>query len=186
LNRHGTVGRILPGIEWRLEEVPGIEGGAKLLLRGPNVMAGYLDPARPGQIEPPPDGWHDTGDIVDVDEDGFVRILGRVKRFAKIGGETVSLAAVESYAQQVWPDYNHAAVSLPCPRKGERIILFSDCANAEPGPLIEWAHKQGAPEIAVPKKIVRLDEIPMLGTGKTDYVALLRLAEQASDAAEAA
>jgi acyl-[acyl-carrier-protein]-phospholipid O-acyltransferase/long-chain-fatty-acid--[acyl-carrier-protein] ligase len=177
-NRPGTVGRMLPEMEWRLERVPGIEEGAKLLIKGPNVMLGYLDPSGSGSIEAPPGGWHDTGDVVNVDADGYVSIVGRVKRFAKIGGETVSLNAVEWYAQQVWPQNNHAAISLPCPRKGERIVLFSDKQDAEPGPLIEWAHAQGAPEIAVPKKVVPLREIPVLGTGKTDYVALQRLAEE--------
>ncbi|MBL8550420.1 MAG: AMP-binding protein [Hyphomonadaceae bacterium] len=184
-NRHGSVGRILPGMEYKLEEVPGITEGKKLLLKGPNIMKGYIDPSKPSGIDAPVDGWHDTGDVVEIDAEGFVKIRGRVKRFAKIGGETVSLAAVENYAQQVWPEHNHAAVSIPDARKGEKIILFSDYANAEPGPLIEWAHKQGAPEIAVPKKIVKLSEIPVLGTGKTDYVALIRMAEQ-SDHAEAA
>jgi acyl-[acyl-carrier-protein]-phospholipid O-acyltransferase/long-chain-fatty-acid--[acyl-carrier-protein] ligase len=177
-NRPGTVGRMLPAMEWRLERVPGIEEGAKLLIKGPNVMLGYLDPSGSGSIEAPPAGWHDTGDVVNVDAEGYVSIIGRVKRFAKIGGETVSLNAVEWYAQQVWPQNNHAAISLPCPRKGERIVLFSDKQDAEPGPLIEWAHAQGAPEIAVPKKVVPLREIPVLGTGKTDYVALQRLAEE--------
>ncbi|NWG54561.1 MAG: AMP-binding protein [Hydrogenophilaceae bacterium] len=178
MNRHGTVGKMLPGMDWRLEAVPGISEGQKLLVKGPNVMKGYLDPSGSGAIEPLADGWHDTGDVVDVDADGFVTIVGRVKRFAKIGGECVSLNAVEWYAQQVWPEHNHAAVSVPDSRKGERIVLFSDKQDAEPGPLIEWAQSQGAPEIAVPKKIVPIREIPVLGSGKTDYVALQRLAEQ--------
>jgi acyl-[acyl-carrier-protein]-phospholipid O-acyltransferase / long-chain-fatty-acid--[acyl-carrier-protein] ligase len=183
-NRIGTVGAILPGIEWRLEPVPGIERGAKLVIRGPNVMSGYL--SADGVIEAPPDGWHDTGDIVDVDADGYVTILGRVKRFAKIGGETVSLNAVENYAAHVWPEHNHAAVSLPDPRKGERIVLFSDCQSAQPSELLAWAHANGAPEIAVPKKVIPLPQIPVLGTGKTDYASLQRMAEEQSAAAEAA
>lgn len=178
LNKHGTVGKFLPAMEWRLEEVPGIAEGKKLLVSGPNVMKGYLDPSGSGVIEAPPGGWHDTGDVVDVDQDGYITVVGRVKRFAKIGGETVSLNAVEWYAQQVWPKNNHAAVSVRDSRKGERIVLFSDKQDAEPGALLEWAHKQGAPEIAVPKKIVPIHEIPVLGTGKTDYVALQKLAEQ--------
>ncbi|MGE0830482.1 MAG: AMP-binding protein [Hyphomonadaceae bacterium] len=176
-NRPGSVGKILPAMEWRLEEVPGIKEGAKFLIKGPNVMKGYLDPSGSGAIEAPPAGWHDTGDVVNVDENGYVTIIGRVKRFAKIGGETVSLNAVEWYAQQVWPQNNHAAVSVPDSRKGERIVLFSDKQDAEPHQLLEWAHKQGAPEIAMPKKIVPVSEIPVLGTGKTDYVALQKLAE---------
>jgi acyl-[acyl-carrier-protein]-phospholipid O-acyltransferase/long-chain-fatty-acid--[acyl-carrier-protein] ligase len=185
-NRPGTVGRFIPGLEWKLEEVPGIEGGKKLHVRGPNVMKGYLDPLQPSGFDLLPDGWHDTGDVVSVDEDGFCRILGRVKRFAKIGGEMVSLNAVENYAQQVWPMNTHAAVALPDARKGERIILFSDATDAEPAKLQEWAKANGAPEIAVPKKIVPISEVPVLGSGKTDYVTLQKLAQEKFATAEAA
>jgi acyl-[acyl-carrier-protein]-phospholipid O-acyltransferase/long-chain-fatty-acid--[acyl-carrier-protein] ligase len=185
-NRAGTVGRFLPGLEWRLEPVPGIDGGQRLFVRGPNVMRGYLDPLKAGGVDLLPNGWHDTGDVVDVDADGFVRILGRVKRFAKIGGEMVSLNAVEGYAAQVWPHNTHAAVALPDARKGERVILFSDFKDAQPAELLEWAKTNGAPEIAVPKKIVPVEEIPVLGSGKTDYVALQKLAAEKFATAEAA
>ncbi len=185
-DRPGSVGRFLPGIEWRLEPVPGIAGGEKLIVRGPNVMKGYLDPLKPSGFDLLPDGWHDTGDVVTIDADGFCTILGRVKRFAKIGGEMVSLNAVENYAQQVWPMNTHAAVALPDPRKGERIILFSDYREAEPGAFLAWAQSNGASELAVPKKIIAIDEVPVLGTGKTDYVALQKLAQEKAATAEAA
>lgn len=178
LNRHGTVGQFVPGIEWRLEPVPGIDGGQRLYVRGPNVMRGYLDPTKPFGIDLLPQGWHDTGDVVDVDEDGYIRILGRVKRFAKVGGEMVSLNAVESYAQTVWPDGLHAAVALPDSRKGERIILFTDHDSATTEELLAWAKANGASELAVPKRIVVIDEIPVLGSGKTDYVVLQRMAAE--------
>lgn len=177
-NKHGTVGPFLPGIEWRLEPVPGIEGGQKLYVRGPNVMRGYLDPTKPFGIDLLPQGWHDTGDVVDVDEDGFIRILGRVKRFAKVGGEMVSLNAVETYAANVWPDNLHAAVALPDSRKGERIILFTDKQDATAEALQAWCKENGASELAVPKKIVVVDEIPVLGSGKTDYVVMQRIAAE--------
>ncbi len=183
-NRVGSVGRILPGVEWKLEPVEGIERGAKLIVRGPNVMLGYLNAQ--GGIDPPDGGWHDTGDIVEIDNEDFVVILGRAKRFAKIGGEMVSLSAVEGFASTVWPDNHHAVVSLPDARKGERLVLFSDKADAMSGDLLNWAQTNGAPEIAVPKKIIPLAEIPMLATGKTDYVALQRMAEERAGAAEAA
>jgi acyl-[acyl-carrier-protein]-phospholipid O-acyltransferase/long-chain-fatty-acid--[acyl-carrier-protein] ligase len=185
-NKHGTVGQFLPGIEWRLEPVPGIEGGQKLYVRGPNVMRGYLDPTKPFGIDLLPQGWHDTGDVVDVDEDGFIRILGRVKRFAKVGGEMVSLNAVESYAQTVWPEHLHAAVALPDSRKGERIILFTDHADAKIEDLQAWCREKGASELAVPKRIVVIDEIPVLGSGKTDYVVLQRMAAERFAEAKAA
>lgn len=183
-NRLGTVGRVLPGIETKLEPVPGIERGAKLVVRGPNIMRGYL--AENGDIEPPKGGWHDTGDIVEIDSEGYVSILGRAKRFAKIGGEMISLAAVEGFAAAIWPEHNHAAVSLPDPRKGERVVLFSDRPDAQASDMLAWAQQNGVPEIAVPKKIIRIDEIPLLGTGKTDYVKLQKLAEDRAGAAEAA
>lgn len=177
-NRHGTVGQFMPGMEWRLEPVPGIEGGQKLFVRGPNVMRGYLDPTKPFGIDLLPQGWHDTGDVVDVDADGYIRILGRVKRFAKVGGEMVSLNAVESYAQTVWPDHLHAAVALPDSRKGERIILFTDHESATAEELQAWCKEHGASELAVPKRIVVIEEIPVLGSGKTDYVVLQRMAAE--------
>lgn len=177
-NRHGTVGQFLPGMEWRIEPVPGIEGGQKLYVRGPNVMRGYLDPTKPFGIDLLPQGWHDTGDVVDVDQDGFITILGRVKRFAKVGGEMVSLNAVEAYAGHVWPDHTHAAVALPDSRKGERIILFTDNAGAKVEELQAWCKEKGASELAVPKRIVVIDEIPVLGSGKTDYVVLQRMAAE--------
>ena len=174
-NRRGTVGGLIPGMEARLEPVEGIAEGGRLYVRGPNVMAGYLSPS--GDVEPPPDGWHDTGDIVSLSEDDWVKILGRVKRFAKIGGEMVSLTAAEDLACAVWPDCRHAVVAVPDPKKGERLVLVTDWRDAETGPLVSHAQKVGAPELAVPRRIIHVPEIPVLGTGKTDYVALERIVE---------
>ncbi len=174
-NRRGTVGGLLPGMETRLEPVEGIPGGGKLYVRGPNVMAGYLAPG--GGLEPLADGWHDTGDVVSITDDGWVKIKGRVKRFAKVGGEMVSLTAAEDLACAVWPDCRHAVISLPDAKKGERLVLVTDRRDADAGPLIAHAQSIGAPEIAVPRKIIRVPEIPLLGTGKTDYVALQRIVD---------
>ena len=178
-NRPGTVGQIMPGMEYRLDTVPGIEGGGQLFLRGPNVMAGYISPNDPKGIEPLAGGWHDTGDIVDIDDEGYITILGRVKRFAKLGGEMVSLLAVEDMAGAVWPDNRHAAVSVPDSKRGERLILVTDHEGAALAELSEWARDNGAPELAVPKKIIKIAVIPVLGTGKTDYVAIQKLVEDA-------
>ena len=182
-NRKGTVGQMLPGMEWRVEAVEGIAEGGRLYLRGPNVMAGYLKGGDPDDLEALPDGWHDTGDIVDIDADGWVTILGRVKRFAKIGGEMVSLTAVETIAEAVWPEGRHAVVSIPDSKKGERLVLVTDRTDAEVASLAAWARSNGAPELAVPKKILRVAEVPVLGTGKTDYVAIQRMAETEAEAA---
>ena len=182
-NRPGSVGQMLPGMEWRVEPVPGIPEGGRLYLRGPNVMAGYLSPDDPETVEPLEGGWHDTGDIVDVDEDDYVAILGRAKRFAKIGGEMVSLTAVEGLASAVWPESRHAVVAVPDTRKGERLVLVTDRTDADVARLAAWAKDHGAPELAVPKKIMRVPEVPVLGTGKTDYVSIQRMAESDARAA---
>jgi acyl-[acyl-carrier-protein]-phospholipid O-acyltransferase / long-chain-fatty-acid--[acyl-carrier-protein] ligase len=176
-NRPGTVGQLLPGMEARIEPVEGITEGGRLYLRGPNVMAGYMSPDDPDRVEPLPDGWHDTGDIVDIDEEGYIAILGRVKRFAKIGGEMVSLSAVEGLVAAVYPEARHAVVAVADSKKGEKLVLVTDRGDADVTRLAEWAREHGAPELAIPKKIVRVGELPVLGTGKTDYVAIQTLVE---------
>ena len=173
-NRRGTAGGLMPGMEARLEPVEGITGGGKLMVRGANVMAGYLRPD--GTLEAPVDGWLDTGDIVSISDDNWLTILGRAKRFAKIGGEMVSLTAAEDLVLSLWPDNRHAVIAMPDPKKGERLILFTDRTDAAATAIIEHAQSLGAPEIAVPRKIVMVAEIPVLGTGKTDYVTIQRLA----------
>ncbi|MFM8376591.1 MAG: AMP-binding protein, partial [Phenylobacterium sp.] len=165
-NRRGTVGGLLPGMEARLEPVEGISGGGRLLVRGANVMAGYLRPD--GTLDAPADGWLDTGDIVSLSDDNWVTILGRAKRFAKVGGEMVSLTAAEDLVLSLWPDNRHAVIAMPDPKKGERLILFTDRTDAAATAIVEHAQSLGAPEIAVPRKIVKVPEIPVLGTGKVD------------------
>jgi acyl-[acyl-carrier-protein]-phospholipid O-acyltransferase/long-chain-fatty-acid--[acyl-carrier-protein] ligase len=168
----GTAGRLLPGIEGRVEPVPGIAEGGRLSVRGPNIMAGYLKADAPGLLQPPEGGWHDTGDIVTLDESGFVTIRGRAKRFAKIGGEMVSLPAVEGYAAALWPQAAHAVVTRPDARKGEQLVLFTTAPGATAAALQAWARAAGIAELAVPRDIRVVDALPVLGTGKIDYVAL--------------
>jgi acyl-[acyl-carrier-protein]-phospholipid O-acyltransferase/long-chain-fatty-acid--[acyl-carrier-protein] ligase len=179
--RSGTVGQFLPGLEYRLQTVPGIERGGLLHVRGPNVMSGYLKMDKPGELQAPISeagpNWYETGDIVDVDDDGFVHIVGRVKRFAKVAGEMVSLEAVESLAQNAAPAAQHAASSQPDDSKGEALVLFTTEAALDRAALQEAAHRLGLPELAVPRKVVRVEQLPLLGTGKTDYVTLKRMAE---------
>jgi len=182
--RSGTVGQMLPGVETRLEEVEGLENAGRLHVRGLNIMKGYVTADEPGAIKPPKDGWHDTGDVVAIDKHGYVSIRGRLKRFAKIGGEMVSLAVVENCASAVWPDNLHAAAILPDPKKGEQIILVTDRQDAPRGLLLSWAQSHGVAELAVPKKIVCVDEVPVLGTGKIDYLKVKTLAEEAMIARE--
>ena len=180
-NKSGTVGRLMQGMEYRLEPIEGIEEGGRLFVRGPNIMTGYLFADEPGKLHPPLDGWHDTGDIVSIDEEGFIAIRGRQKRFAKIGGEMVSLAVVENCASALWPDNMHAAVAIRDGRKGEQIVLLSDTEEANRTELVGWAKNHGVPELAIPKRVYHVDTIPLLGTGKTDYGNVQRLAEEVAD-----
>jgi acyl-[acyl-carrier-protein]-phospholipid O-acyltransferase/long-chain-fatty-acid--[acyl-carrier-protein] ligase len=180
--RTGSVGRLLPGIEHYLEAVTGLERGGRFCVRGPNVMLGYLRHERPGRLEPPHtargEGWYDTGDIVTIDPEGFVTVEGRAKRFAKVGGEMVSLAVVERLASRAWPDHQHAAVTVPDPRRGEQVVLVTEHAGARRQDLLPAAQAEGLSELHLPRKIVRVDALPLLGAGKADYVAARELAEK--------
>ncbi len=171
-NRFGTVGRMLPGMDIRLEPVAGIEQGGRLYVRGPNIMLGYLRPENPGVLEAPPDGWHDTGDIVAIDDEGFVTIKGRVKRFAKIGGEMVSLAAIEALAAQAWPEATNAAANLPDSKKGERVVLMTTEKGATRADFQRFAKERGVAELMIPAEVKTVASIPLLGTGKPDFKAI--------------
>lgn len=185
--RSGTVGQLLPGIKHTLIPVPGIESVTNpcgiLHVSGPNVMSGYYRYDNPGVIEPPSSaagaGWYDTGDVVEIDHDGFVRIVGRVKRFAKIAGEMISLEAVEKIALAASPTQIHAASSQPDPARGEALVLFTTDRALSRERLQAAARETGAQEMAVPRKIVLIEALPLLGTGKTDYVTLKKMAEAA-------
>jgi acyl-[acyl-carrier-protein]-phospholipid O-acyltransferase/long-chain-fatty-acid--[acyl-carrier-protein] ligase len=174
--RVGTVGRALPGIEHRLEPLPGIDHGGVLHLRGPNVMLGYYRYENPGVIDPPRSqfgpGWYDTGDVVDLAEDGVLRVIGRVKRFAKIAGEMVSLDAIEEIAQRVSPEHLHAVVVRAEPAGGETTVLFTTDPGLARHALMNAARELGRQDLAVARKVVWMPEIPLLGSGKTDYVTL--------------
>ena len=178
-NKHGTVGQLMADMKMRLDPAEGIANAKRLVVKGPNVMLGYIKPDAPGVIVPPPEGWHDTGDVVTVDEDGFIAIRGRLKRFAKIGGESVSLAVVESIASALWPEHGHAAVAIADGRKGEQIVLATTYKDATRQDLIGWAHNHGVPDLAVPRRIVVVDEVPVLGTGKTNYGVVQKMVDSA-------
>jgi len=181
-NRSGTVGKLMSHMQARLDLVEGIHNAGRLFVKGPNVMLGYLKPEKPGVIQPVEGGWHDTGDVVAIDEDGYLAIKGRLKRFAKIGGETVSLAVVESIASALWPDHSHAAIAMPDGRKGELIVLITTNRDANRHELVGWAHNHGVAEIAVPRRMIVVDDIPVLGTGKTDYVQVEKMAVASAQA----
>jgi acyl-[acyl-carrier-protein]-phospholipid O-acyltransferase/long-chain-fatty-acid--[acyl-carrier-protein] ligase len=178
-NRLGSVGTLIPGLEAKLEKVPGIADGALLSVRGPNVMLGYYLYDRPGVIEATTDGWHSTGDIVHIDEDGFLFIKGRVKRFAKIAGEMVSLETAESIANHASPAHQHAASTQNDAARGENIVLFTTDTKLTREALGLSAKTLGYPELAIAKKLVVIETLPLLGTGKTDYISLKAMADAA-------
>ena len=181
-NRSGSVGRLMDRIDYRLEPVEGIATGGRLFVKGPNVMLGYLRADNPGVIEAPPEGWYDTGDIVEVDEHRFVTILGRAKRFSKIAGEMVSLTAVEAKLQEAFPGENFAVVAIADQKKGEQLILFTTLVQPERMIISEALKIRGASDLMIPRILVHLKEIPLLGSGKTDYVTLTRVANEAANA----
>jgi acyl-[acyl-carrier-protein]-phospholipid O-acyltransferase/long-chain-fatty-acid--[acyl-carrier-protein] ligase len=171
-NKFGTVGRLLPGMEARLEPVPGIDEGGRLYVRGPNVMLGYYRVENPGVLEKPAEGWHDTGDIVTIDAEGFITIKGRAKRFAKLAGEMISLAAVEQIAAELWPGAMSGCATAPDMRKGERVVLVTTQKDATRAAFQAFAKSKGASDLMVPADVLVVDKLPVLGSGKVDNVAL--------------
>ena len=174
----GTVGRFMPHMKYRLEAVEGIQDAGKLHVSGPNIMLGYLLAANPGKLIPPESifgkGWYDTGDIVQVDDEGFISIRGRSKRFAKVSGEMVSLTAVEQLATHAWPSALHAAVSLPDAKKGEQVVLMTTHKQANVQSLA--AASPGVAPILLPKKVIVVETIPLMATGKINYPKVMELA----------
>ncbi|MBK8816543.1 MAG: AMP-binding protein [Methylococcaceae bacterium] len=173
----GTVGRFMPSMEYKLEPIPGIHEAGQLHVKGPNIMQGYLLNDNPGKLIPPESiygkGWYNTGDIVHVDEEGYISIRGRSKRFAKVSGEMVSLTAVEQLAANAWPNAHHAATSIPDARKGEMVILLTTQKDATSQALA--AASPGVAAISLPKKILIVETIPMLATGKINYPGVSEL-----------
>ena len=174
-NKFGTVGRALPGMELRLDKVEGVDEGGRLYVKGPNVMLGYLRVENPGVLEPPVGGWHDTGDICTIDEQGYIAIKGRAKRFAKIGGEMISFAAVEALAAELWPDALTAVTSVPDARKGERLVLVTQQKNPTRAEFQAFARRRGAAELMTPAEFVHMEKLPLLGSGKVDNMAVTKL-----------
>jgi len=187
-NKFGTVGRLLPGMQARVDKVEGVdEGAGRLFVKGPNVMLGYLRADKPGVLEPPHEGWYDTGDIVAIDEQGYIAIKGRAKRFAKVGGEMISLAAVEMLAAELWPNYNSAVVAVPNARKGERLVLVTDKHSATRADFQAYARSKHASELMFPSEVTVMDKLPLLGSGKPDLQTLQKfVSEQAAAKATAA
>ncbi len=183
-NKYGTLGKLVPGIEYRLDDIDGIENGKELVVKGPNIMLGYIYPENPGVLVPVENGWYHTGDVVEVDELGFIKLIDRAKRFAKIGGEMISLTAVENYAKEIFKneDFKAVALAVPHAKKGEQIVLVSNDKNAERKDFIDFCAKNGLSELYVPSVLMFREEFPVFATGKADKVSLKKwVLEQMSE-----
>lgn len=166
----GSVGKLLPGVECKLENIESV--GDILWVRGKNNMLGYMLAENPGELKPLPNGWYNTGDIVSFTADNFLKIIGRYKRFAKIAGEMVSLAAVEQYVLQAFPDFESAVVAVPDLKKGERLILFISNKQITLSELRKYWQQEKLAELSLPKTITLVESLPRLATGKINYSEL--------------
>lgn len=175
-NRFGSIGKLLPAIQYKIEPVPGIEKGGELWVKGPNVMLGYIMPDNPGVLVPLEGGWYHTGDVVEIDEIGFVYIKDRIKRFAKIGGEMVSLNAVQDMVIRAYEwmgsEFRYGVVSVPHESKGEQLVLVTTNNQVKQEVLHDYIKNNGMSELFLPRVILYHDELPLLATGKTDNVTL--------------
>lgn len=175
-NKFGSIGKLLPGMQYKIEPVDGIETGGELCVKGPNVMLGYYMPDNPGVLVPPPNGWYHTGDVVDIDEIGFFTIKDRIKRFAKIGGEMVSLNAVQDMVidatKEMLGEYNYGVVAIPHESKGEQIVLVTNNKSVTAAMLHDYVKSNGMSELYLPRVILYHDTLPVFATGKSDNVTL--------------
>ena len=182
-DKPGSVGRFLPKIEYQIKAVEGIEYGGKLCIRGPNIMQGYITKDNPGIItspwvDQPGDNWYDTGDIVSVDDEGYIKILGREKRFAKIAGEMISLAVVEDLLYRLDPEFLHAVISIADEAKGEKLIALTTSKNISSDKILLLCHQMQLSELYLPKIVKTVKELPVLVTGKVDYRKILQLSKE--------
>jgi acyl-[acyl-carrier-protein]-phospholipid O-acyltransferase/long-chain-fatty-acid--[acyl-carrier-protein] ligase len=176
--RYGSAGQLMPGMEWRIEKVEGVTDGGRLHVRGPNIMRGYLNADANAKFQAL-GGWYDTGDIVRVDDDRFVTILGRLKRFAKISGEMVSLTAVEDALAGAFPQYGLrcqvAIVARPDENKGEMLVAIANEPRLKLDEIRAVLRAKGLPNLCVPRDVKYVREIPKLGTGKVNHRELEKM-----------
>jgi acyl-[acyl-carrier-protein]-phospholipid O-acyltransferase/long-chain-fatty-acid--[acyl-carrier-protein] ligase len=173
--KYGTVGRLLPHINYKIKPVAGVENGGELWVQGDNVMLGYMKADKPGKLQPAKDHWYDTGDIVSIDEDGFISIQGRAKRFAKIAGEMVSLTSVEQAVDQLYSGAVQGILTEPDEKKGEQLILITNHEKPSVAELRKYFKEKGFSELWIPKNVIYMKNPPVLGTGKFDYQTAKKL-----------
>lgn len=174
-NRFGSIGKLLPKIEHKIVPVDGIKTGGELCVKGPNVMLGYIMANNPGVLVPLKDGWYHTGDVVDIDEIGFVYIKDRIKRFAKIGGEMVSLNAVDEMVRKASAnstEYSYGVVAVPHESKGEQIVLVTNNKDISQDIIHNYIKVNGMSELYLPRIILYHESLPVFATGKADNVTL--------------
>jgi acyl-[acyl-carrier-protein]-phospholipid O-acyltransferase/long-chain-fatty-acid--[acyl-carrier-protein] ligase len=178
--KSGTVGRFLPTVEYKLEKIPEIqeENTGRLWVKGPNILKGYLAMNKTSEIIPPKDNWYDTGDIVNIDEFGFVTLRGRVKRFAKLAGEMISLNVVENYLSEIRNDVAHAVISVPDDRKGEALVVITECHLLSRELITEHFKARNISMLMLPKKIIFVKKLPRTAAGKINYLSLRDLLEE--------
>lgn len=169
--KKGSVGCLLPGVEWKLDPVEGIEDGGNLLVKGPNVMEGYL---REGQAFEPVEEWYECGDVVRVDEEGFAFITARLKRFAKVSGEMISLDSIEKWASQYPEAGIMGAIGVSDLKKGEQIILYTTIRDLTREKLRAIWSENGYPMLGLPAQVIWVEKWPALASGKTDYQSLTK------------
>ncbi|MDM5146783.1 AMP-binding protein [Candidatus Persebacteraceae bacterium Df01] len=177
-NRPGSVGKPLDGIVVRLEQVAGVAKGGRLHIKGPNVMLGYFHADKPGVLQPPPDGWHDTGDIVELDDDGYLYIKGRMRRFIKIAGEMVPLDVIGETLKAHWLDFDFSVTSLQDTRRGEEPVLLTTMPEANRQNIAAVIQDAGLPSLWQPRRVFVVENIPLQPTGKPDYLAIQQLAAE--------
>ena len=176
--KQGTVGRLLPHINYKIKPVPGVEEGGQLWVQGDNIMLGYMKADKPGKLQATKNQWYDTGDIVSIDKDGFVSIQGRAKRFAKIAGEMISLTSVEQALDQFYTGAIQGILTEPDERKGEQLLLVTNHEKPSVSEIRKFFKEKGFSELWIPKKVIYMKNPPVLGTGKFDYQAAKKLLEK--------
>ena len=174
-NKMGSVGRFVSDLQYKLTSLPDLKEGAELSVSGPSIMLGYVSPNEPNVIKSPENGWYNTGDVVTVDDEGYVFIRDRTKRFAKISGEMVSLGFVENYILDLWPQFQHAIIATSDLRKGERLILFTTNSKAARKEIVDFARSNGYSELSIPRDIMIIEKMPLMATGKVQYTELMKL-----------
>ena len=175
-NRFGSIGKLLPAMQYQINPVNGIAKGGELWIKGPNIMLGYIMPDNPGVMVPLDDGWYKTGDVVEIDEIGFVYIRDRIKRFAKIGGEMVSLNAVDEMVRRAYEwmggEFDYGVVAIPHESKGEQVVLVTNNRHVEQDVLHSYIRNNGMSELFLPRVILFRDKLPVLASGKLDNITL--------------